>query len=134
MMIFVSAEKNEDSAIPTRIIFVVLIFPFFDPNTNTITAVSSAPAKELSASGTLPITGSVPIRSDTTAPADAPEEIPSTYGSASGFFVIACIKIPVSTRPAPVHAATITFGRRSAQMILIWLLLYALRSLLKILP
>ena len=28
-MIFVSAEKNEDSAIPTRIIFVVLIFPFF---------------------------------------------------------------------------------------------------------
>ena len=67
-------------------------------------------------------------------PADAPEEIPSTYGSASGFFVIACIKIPVSTRPAPVHAATITFGRRSAQMILIWLLLYALRSLLKILP
>ena len=117
--ILVSAEKNDDSAIPTRIILVVLIFPFFNPKTKTMTAVSKAPKKELSARGTFPIRGSGPIKRERTAPAEAPEETPRTYGSARGFLVIACISIPVSTSPAPVHAATITFGSRKAQIILI---------------
>ena len=52
-----------------------------------------------------------------TAPAEAPEEIPSTYGSANGFLVSACISTPHRDRPAPTINAMITRGKRMFQMI-----------------
>ena len=51
-----------------------------------------------------------------TAPADAPCEMPSTYGSANVFFVKACIIIPQSVSPAPTKNATNTLGNLISHM------------------
>ena len=50
------------------------------------------------------------------APSDAPEEMPKMYGSASGFFTIACMMTPQTESPMPVSTASTMRGRRSSQM------------------
>lgn len=51
----------------------------------------------------------------TVAPSDAPEDTPRIYGSASGFFTIACITTPQTERPIPTATAKINRGRRISQ-------------------
>ena len=119
MITFVSAEKRADRDMPTRTILVVLIFAPLLPKTKTRIDVRSAPKKAPSASGSCPIKGIFPIRSDSTAPVEAPDEIPRIYGSARGFLVSACIMIPASASPAPVKPATRTLGNRSFHTMLI---------------
>ena len=48
-------------------------------------------------------------------PEEAPEEIPSTYGSASGFLVKACMPTPESVSAAPISAPSRTRGARRNQ-------------------
>lgn len=48
----------------------------------------------------------------TVAPRDAPEEMPRMYGSASGFFTMACMTTPLMDSPTPTAAASTSRGRR----------------------
>ena len=58
-----------------------------------------------------PSTGTdTPSSIASTAPREAPEEIPSTYGSASGFLVKACMPTPESVSAAPINAPSSTRG------------------------
>lgn len=52
-----------------------------------------------------------------TAPADAPEDTPSTYGSASALRTMAWIATPTTLSPAPTRTASSTRGVRTCQMI-----------------
>ncbi len=58
-----------------------------------------------------------PKRMADVAPKEAPEEIPSMYGSANGFFTIACMITPHTASPEPTRAARIRRGKRRSQTI-----------------
>ena len=51
------------------------------------------------------------------APRAAPDEVPSTYGSASGFLTMPWKVAPATASPAPTTAAVRTRGRRRSQTI-----------------
>ena len=59
-----------------------------------------------------PNTAPTPRKIATVAPRDAPEEIPRIYGSAIGFFTMACITTPATARPMPTAVARRIRGRR----------------------
>ena len=54
----------------------------------------------------------IPSAIASTAPRLAPEEIPNRYGSASGFFITACITAPQTASPAPMKKESTRCGRR----------------------
>ena len=47
------------------------------------------------------------------APREAPEEMPRIYGSASGFWTVACITTPHTASVTPMTAAMMTRGVRT---------------------
>ena len=53
-----------------------------------------------------------PSKIDSVAPRDAPDEIPRIYGSANGFFTIACITTPTTASPIPTPTPSMIRGRR----------------------
>ena len=57
-----------------------------------------------------PKNDNAPVAIASTAPHDAPEEIPSTYGLARGFFVKACIATPETLRQIPTNTPSRTLG------------------------
>jgi len=58
-----------------------------------------------------------PTRIAKVAPNDAPEEIPSMYGSASGFWTTACMTAPHNARPTPINKAKTTRGILTCKII-----------------
>ena len=58
----------------------------------------------------------IPKAIATAAPNAAPDEMPSTCGSASGFRKSACMTTPAAARPPPTSPARSTRGRRIFQM------------------
>ncbi|MNT47929.1 hypothetical protein D3C72_1846840 [compost metagenome] len=58
-----------------------------------------------------------PNTSTKTAPTPAPEEIPSTQGSANGLRVSDCRTVPARARPAPATAANSALGILNDQII-----------------
>ena len=77
---------------------------------NTNTEDTMAPINAPACTVTAPMIGRLPTKIAAVAPAEAPDEIPSRYGSAIEFLVMACIRIPTRLRPAPTQLATNTFG------------------------
>ncbi|CAM5625871.1 hypothetical protein SCYAM73S_04211 [Streptomyces cyaneofuscatus] len=73
-----------------------------------------APTKAPADSDTAP--PPTPRTTTTTAPVEAPEETPSTKGSASGFRSSDCITVPHTASPAPHTAASRVRGMRRFQM------------------
>ena len=65
--------------------------------------------------GASPKKAPTPSMIATVAPSDAPEDTPRIYGSASGFFTIACITTPQTERPSPPQRLKINRGRRISQ-------------------
>ena len=59
----------------------------------------------------------IPNKTAAVAPKEAPEEIPRIYGSANGFFTIACITTPQTDKPAPTQIAKTILGIRKSQII-----------------
>ncbi|NYC00592.1 hypothetical protein BCM20_000547 [Clostridium beijerinckii] len=60
----------------------------------------------------------IPSIREKVAPKDAPEEIPRIYGSAKGFWTVACITVPHTASPAPTAIASKTLGIRISQITL----------------
>ncbi len=56
-----------------------------------------------------------PSRMTLAAPTEAPAEMPSRYGSASGFRITACMTVPITASPPPTSPASSTRGSRSSQ-------------------
>ncbi|NSB33128.1 hypothetical protein BCD93_004086 [Clostridium saccharoperbutylacetonicum] len=54
----------------------------------------------------------IPSINEKVAPKEAPEEIPSIYGSAKGFCTVACITVPHRLSPAPTAIARSILGTR----------------------
>lgn len=78
------AEQSELSATPAKISFTEVMRPPMPAMAITENAAASAPMNAPSPTPAAP-KSPAPSRSVSVAPSDAPEEIPSTYGSASGF-------------------------------------------------
>lgn len=81
---FEKAEQSELSATPAKISFTEVMRPPMPAMAITENAAASAPMNAPSPTPAAP-KSPAPSRSVSVAPSDAPEEIPSTYGSASGF-------------------------------------------------
>ena len=62
-----------------------------------------------------------PRTTTSTAPVDAPDEMPSTNGSASGLRSSDCMIAPQIARPAPQTAASSVRGRRSSHTMPSWM-------------
>ena len=60
----------------------------------------------------------MPNTIDRVAPADAPEDIPNMYGSASEFLVKVCIKIPTRAKAPPETIARSNLGSLNLKTIL----------------
>ena len=80
----------------------------------TPTETANAPRKAAMPTAFSPNAAPMPRRTAEVAPRDAPAEMPRMYGSASGFFTIACMMTPQVARPAPMIAASRRRGSRSS--------------------
>lgn len=82
------------------------------------TATSAARAPQNAATGRENIPNRVTWKTRTsTAPTDAPDETPSSIGSASGLRTRACSAMPDTDRPAPTTPASSTRGSRTSTTI-----------------
>lgn len=114
----VSASKPYASAVPVRIsrsgvspcvaeratAYTIAIATSAEQNADTDSAHTPSPAN-------------APSRMTALAPTAAPDEIPSTNGSASALRTIACTATPTVASPAPTTAASTTRGSRISQTI-----------------
>ncbi|MNI81630.1 hypothetical protein D3C73_1382690 [compost metagenome] len=105
--------------IPASTSLTEVILPPAFASSNTSSEAPTAPAKAQKATPVWPSSpmDPKPIRMANVAPSEPPEEIPSMYGSASGFCTAACIMVPHRVRPAPMTIAINTRGKRIFQMI-----------------
>ena len=79
--------------------------------------IAKAPIKAAMPTKFSPSATPIPSRIAAVAPSEAPEEIPSIYGSANGFFTTACMITPQTESPMPTKAANTRRGKRSSQTI-----------------
>ena len=100
------------TATPASTARVAVIRPPTPASASVASSATSAPANAATGSGT-----ATPSTSTATAPSEAPEEMPSRYGSASGLRVTACSTTPQSASPAPTSTAVSARGARPCQMI-----------------
>ena len=113
----VSAVKIVDIANPERISLVVEVFlPYSVPITKTSTLHINVPMKAPVDTDASPI-APPPKTMTNTAPVDAPDAKPSTYGSAIGFLVTHCISTPQTASPAPQIIDNKTLGSLTSQII-----------------
>ena len=80
----------------------------------TPTETANAPRKAAIPTAFSPSAAPIPRRTAEVAPREAPADMPRMYGSASGFFTIACMMTPQVASPAPMMAASRRRGRRSS--------------------
>ncbi len=106
------AEHTELKAIPARINLTESACPLTFARIITPAAAARAPKNAIIPIELLPKTAPTPARTASVAPSDAPDEIPRIYGSARGFFTIACITTPHTDSPMPAPTAKIIRGRR----------------------
>ena len=106
------AEQTALTAIPARISFAEVAFPPMFAMAITAKEVIIAPMKAVIPTEFPPRKLPIPSMMASVAPRDAPDEIPSTYGSASGFCTIACITTPHTERAIPTARARRTLGSR----------------------
>ena len=106
------AEHTALTAIPARISLAEVAFPPMFAMAITAKEVTIAPINAGTPTEFPPRNPPTPSMIASVAPRDAPDEIPSTYGSASGFWTIACITTPQTERAIPTARASRTLGSR----------------------
>ena len=112
-----NAPHTADSAIPARSSFIEFDRPPRFEIKSTASEITKAPIKAAIPTKFGPSAAPTPRRIAEVAPSDAPEEIPRMYGSARGFFTIACMMTPQDASPAPTSAARTSRGRRRSHTI-----------------
>lgn len=115
-----TAVQSALITVPARISLVDDDLPLAEANLRTINEATIAPRNAQNATPETAKNGIAPIPNiiENVAPREAPEEIPSMYGSAKGFCTQACITHPERARPAPTTAPKSTLGNRIDQMTL----------------
>ena len=79
-------------------------------NSNTPNETNKAPINAITPTKFPPNTAPNPSIIANVAPSDAPDDIPKIYGSARGFFTIACITTPLILNAIPIAIANTTRG------------------------
>ncbi len=108
-----NAEKAWAMAMPAGTSRSGLTRPWCWATAKTTTMAASAPSNAAPDNAYSPAAPSEPNSSTAVAPTEAPEDTPSTYGSASGLRTSAWMVTSAAVRPAPATAASSTRGRRS---------------------
>lgn len=120
---FVKELNIVDIAIPDKTNLVVdVVLPICVPITNTITPDKIEPINAPVVIVVIPNPETPPKTIIATAPQDAPEDIPSIYGSDIGFLVTHCIRTPHNARPPPQIAPSKTLGNLISHIILSYIL------------
>src|SRR2546425_643144 len=108
-----SAPANDVSTTPARRTVSTVVLPPSRARRHTSAIAPVAPTN--AAIGTS--AGSNPSATATTAPSDAPADVPVTNGPASGLRSMPCRSAPAAASAPPTSAAPSTRGRRSSRMI-----------------
>ena len=112
---FAIALHTALNAIPDSNNFAVLALEPIFARVSTAKETTNAPINANIPTKFPPKTEPIPRTIAITAPKYAPEDIPSTYGSANGFFTMACITVPQTDNPIPTPTAKIRRGSRINQ-------------------
>ena len=113
----VNALKTAFKAVPAKISLIEVALPPMLDNSKTKTLAEKAPIKADTPIKFSPKIFPKPNIIALAAPKEAPEETPKIYGSAKGFFTMACITVPQTANPAPIQTASIILGKRNSHTI-----------------